>query len=422
MRRGVGPASLRPRNDAANFGTQIECRATTMITASTITTKLVHRDSVLPQSRPIVSFPDDDIRGSVIPEYRGSTFFVNLSIGDPPVPQLLTMDTGSSLTWVHCQPCSECYPPTRTTPIFDPLKSSTYNDISCYVNYCDSNINGICDSTDQCNYSIKYADRTTSVGDLGTEKLSFVTSTDDLIDVSNVVFGCGHKYNAGNGALTNGVLGLGFQKISLVSKLSSKFSYCLGDIGDHHYIYNQLILGDGAIIEGDSTPLELYDGHYYITLESIRVGETLLGIDPNIFKRTSSTDGVVIDSGATLMYLRRAAYEQLKSEIQNLIGGLLPQINGQDLCYLGILNKDLKGFPVVTLNLAGGADLVLDITSMFRQQRNGLVCMAVKISEDNGIGTMSIIGVMAQQNYNVAYDLTTMKLYLQRIDCELLQN
>lgn len=48
------------------------------------------------------------------------------------------------------------------------------------------------------------------------------------------------------------MLGLGAKKISLVNQLGSIFSYCFGPIRDPHYIHNQLIFGDGAIIEGPS--------------------------------------------------------------------------------------------------------------------------------------------------------------------------
>lgn len=44
----------------------------------------------------------------------------------------------------------------------------------------------------------------------------------------------------------------GAKKISLVNQLGSIFSYCFGPIRDPHYIHNQLIFGDGAIIEGPS--------------------------------------------------------------------------------------------------------------------------------------------------------------------------
>ncbi|KAL7193930.1 hypothetical protein ACSBR2_025550 [Camellia fascicularis] len=83
-------------------------------------------------------------------------------------------------------------------------------------------------------------------------------------------------------------------------------------------------------------------------------------------------------------------------EVRSLIGGLLPQYSKSDrLCYMGEVSRDLKGFPMITFHFARGAS-----------------------EEDN----LSIIGIRAQQYYNVAYDLDAMKLYFQRIDCQLVED
>ncbi|CAK9158970.1 unnamed protein product [Ilex paraguariensis] len=343
-------------------------------------------------------------------------FLVSLSIGEPPVSQLLAMDTGSPLTWVNYKPCSGCHPSSATTSLFDPLKSTTYNPLSCDSSYCDLSIEGKCDLRKQCEYTIRYLVETSNAGDLATEKLSFGTSDDGLTSISSVVIGCGHKFIGG--LQLDGILKLGFSKVSLVSNISKKISYCTGDITDPNYIYNKLILGDGTQIEGDSTPMEIYGSNYYVTLETISVGDKVLAMDKNIFKRTSDRGGVVIDSGTTYMQLKRGAFEALKVEVENYINGKLEKFYYKDyLCYEGKVNPDLQGFHMVKLHLAGGVEVVLDIGSMFQQLGNEIFCMAVELTKDD-----NIIGMMAQQHYNVAYDLTTMKIHFLRTDYELLDN
>lgn len=64
-----------------------------------------------------------EARSSLIPFNRGSGFLVNLSIGSPPVTQLVVVDTGSSLLWVQCLPCINCF--RQSSSWFDPLKSTS---------------------------------------------------------------------------------------------------------------------------------------------------------------------------------------------------------------------------------------------------------------------------------------------------------
>jgi len=224
---------------------------------------------------------------------------------------------------------------------------------------------------------------------------------------------------------SSGILGHGNDdndKVSLATQLGSKFSYCIGLMRDPQYPYNQLILGDGAKIEGPSTPVEFFAGLYFLTLDSISVGETQLAIDPAIFRKTPSGDrGVMIDSGSALTYLARPAYNVLSFQVQNLTNGLLTRMDKPGYkppCYKGVIDRDLVGFPPVAFHFARGVDLVLDAESMFVEAGPNQFCMAVAPSKH---ADLTVIGVLAQQNYNVGYDLAAKTIFFQRIDCELLE-
>ena len=59
---------------------------------------------------------------------------------------------------------------------------------------------------------------------------------------------------------------------------------------------------------------------------------------------------------------------------------------------------------------------------MFIQTTENEFCMAVLPGDYFGddYESFSPIGMLAQQNYNVGYDLNGMRVYFQRFDCELL--
>ncbi|GLU10538.1 hypothetical protein SLE2022_273320 [Rubroshorea leprosula] len=361
-----------------------------------------------------------DYRGDVVADASNNgQFMVNISLGEPPVPQLLVMDSGSDLLWTQCLPCINCFK--QFTPIFDPSKSSTYKTLPCTSPSCTvGSSEDKCDPNNNCEFDMTYADGSTANGVIATEKVTLTTSDEGMTSVLDVLIGCGHE-NQGIYGQTSGVLGLGPENVSLVRKLGSKFSYCIGNIRDPQYSYNQLILGNDAVLQGDNTPLDIYNGFYYLTMEGIRIGEKRLNIDRGAFERTASGEGgTVIDSGTTVSFLVEAAYEPLSAEVISLLQGKLERVNDPTfLCYKGDISRDLTGFPVVTFEFAGGAELGLDVLSLFIDNGSGEFCMAVQESRNDDQWNM--IGVLAQQNYNVGYDLVGKQLTFQRIDCQLLE-
>lgn len=76
----------------------------------------------------------ENYQANILPSIDASLFFVNFSIGQPPMPQITVMDTGSSLLWVRCLPCDKCQK--QIGPMFNPSKSSTYTDLPCNSQYC----------------------------------------------------------------------------------------------------------------------------------------------------------------------------------------------------------------------------------------------------------------------------------------------
>ncbi|KAF3452723.1 hypothetical protein FNV43_RR03156 [Rhamnella rubrinervis] len=436
--------------------------ATTTTRARRLVAKLIHRDSVLhPRYNPndtitcraerairsskvrLTYLLQHNLRGTTysnsgIPNDRdaiwdpvvadeGLMFLANFSIGKPPVVQLAAMDTGSSLLWIQCIPCTGYLHP--STPIFDPSKSLTYANMSCKI-FCKNLTRCQCDQFDHVTFRKRYVDRTNINGTMATEQLVFDTYDEGKVAVPNITFGCAHVIQTGlkRGSWA-GIMGLATGFRSLARQFGNRFSYCLGNISDPTYNYNHLVLGDGADLQGYSTPFETIHGHYYITLEGISIGETELQIDLRVFARTSDGGGVMIDSGTTFTFLAKDAFVLLANEVTNLMDGIVNRVKGNnihpgELCYNGVVTRDLVGFPVVSFHFAGGADLVLDPASLFYQRTMDTFCMAIGpdsiLSGNYIVSPFTIIGVISQQNYNVAYDLEQKLIYFQRIDCELM--
>ncbi|QCD80468.1 aspartyl protease family protein [Vigna unguiculata] len=368
--------------------------------------------------------PTNDYVSNLVPSSRNVVFLMNVSIGEPPVPQLAVMDTGSSLTWFMCEPCTFCSQ--QTIPVFDPSKSSTYASLTCSeCNKCDvKNNNG------ECPYNLEYVGSGSSQGIYVKEQLTLETTDEGTVRVPGLIFGCGRKFTVASDGYPylgiNGVFGLGSGRFSLLPSFGKKFSYCVGSLRNSNYKFNKLVLGDKANMQGDSTALHVINGLYYVTLEAISVGGKKLDIDPSIFERSriNNNSGVIIDSGADHTWLTKYGFEVLSIEVENLLEGVLGEDkhNHYTLCYDGVVSRDLSGFPVVTFHFAEGAVLDLDVTSMFTQTSENEFCMAVLPGNYFGddYESFSSIGMLAQQYYNVGYDLNGMRLYLQRIDCQLL--
>ncbi|KAF7838005.1 aspartic proteinase CDR1-like [Senna tora] len=353
---------------------------------------------------------DDDTQSPVLPESSGTQFMANFSVGIPPVPQLLTIDTGSNLLWIQCLPCTKCF--NQTSPLFDPSKSSTYTNIPCTYPSCNISSHYKCDASYNCKFTITYLDHTKASGLLATDYLTFDTSDEGPTTVPSALLGCAHDNDGYNGE-PSGILGLGPSKNSLVTQLGSKFSYCLGSIMDPKYPHSVLILGEGADVDGDQTPLEVFNGLYYLGLEGVSVGEKRLEIDPNVFKRTQEgKGGVVIDSGTTVSFMVGGGYGVVIDEVRRMMEGKAKEVRdptNPSSCYEGVIEREASGFPVVRFHFEGGAELGLDVNSFFHENGKDEFCVALEESEE-----LSVIGVMAQQSYNVGFDVKAAKCRMNK--------
>ncbi|KAF8414120.1 hypothetical protein HHK36_002119 [Tetracentron sinense] len=367
------------------------------------------------------------IRGEISPDSDGGEFLAKLSIGTPGVEAYYILDTGSDLLWTQCQPCIECFK--QPGPIYDPFKSTTYESITCGSEYCfelPENSRG-CDGFSRCTYAYIYADGSSSLGVLGYESITFgaVDKNVSTITVTDVAFGCGNQNNNSIPGGDAGILGLSVSNLSLISQVShiykKRFSYCFSNISDTNS-KGHLVLGDGALIDGNTTPLTIGrdDGLYYLTLEDISVSDTRLGIEPGTFDlKPNGTGGLVIDTGTQYTHLAMDGYIKLKNAlIEELSVYEVTEAPDPEelerMCFDGVVDSDLGGFPTVTFHFKGGADVVLDLWGIFVQANEDVFCMAfLSVNVDS----LSIFGNLAQQFHNVGYDLENKVISFKMIDC-----
>lgn len=346
-------------------------------------------------------------------------FLMQLSIGTPADSFSAIVDTGSDLIWTQCKPCTQCFD--QSTPIFDPKKSSTFSKLGCSSQLCEALPTSSC-GTDGCEYLYTYGDYSSTQGILAYDTFTFA----DSVSVPKVGFGCGED-NEGSGFDQGaGLVGLGRGPLSLVSQLGvPKFSYCLTSIDDT--ATSKLLLGSQATSGNLSTkamkttPLiknPLQPSFYYLSLEGISVGDTLLPIKKSTFAlQSDGSGGVIIDSGTTITYIEESAFDLVKKEFKSQTKLTVDDSGsaGLDLCFKLPSDSSQVEVPKLIFHFEG-ADLDLPGENyMIADSTVGLVCLAMGSSSG-----MSIFGNVQQQDTMVIHDLAKETLSFLPTKCDKL--
>lgn len=374
----------------------------------------------------LMSKSDSETMEIESPVYPGNgEFLMELSIGTPPSSYSAIMDTGSDLIWTQCKSCKNCFDHDRTSNStdFDPKKSTTFSTLPCSSKLCKSLPASSCDGTNGCEYLYTYGDYSSTQGFMASETFKF-----GEILVDSIVFGCGED-NQGNGfSQGGGLVGLGRGPLSLVSQLDvPKFSYCLTSIYDNKTskllmgsLSNNNISTKSSIIT--TTNLLKNPAHpsfYYLHLQGITVGETLVSIKESTFQlKSDGTGGMIIDSGTTITYLEESAFDLVKKEFVSQMK--LPVDNsgsvGLELCFS--LNSGTENIqvPKMKFHFKGGGDLELPAENyIIADSGIGLACLAMGSSKG-----MSIFGNVQQQNMLVIHDLQKQTISFLPTDCSQL--
>nr|XP_010908909.2 protein ASPARTIC PROTEASE IN GUARD CELL 2-like [Elaeis guineensis] len=352
-----------------------------------------------------LAYSSEDFGSEVVSglEEGSGEYFVRVGVGSPPREQYMVIDSGSDITWVQCQPCSQCYH--QADPVFDPAQSASFYSIGC-----DSAVCGLLDRAASCQagwcrYEVSYGDGSYTKGAMAMEMLTFGPT-----EVRNVAIGCGH-HNRGLFVGAAGLLGLGGGPMSFMGQLGGQtggaFSYCLASRGME--MPGSLVFGRGAAVPIGATWVQLISNprapsFYYIGLAGLGVGGIRLPVPEEVFRLSEMGDGgVIMDTGTAVTRLPMLAYEAMRNGFVQGTMGLprAPTTSIFDTCY------DLSGFgtvqvPTVSFYFSSGTVLTLPARNyMIPVDGLGTFCLAFAPSSSS----LSIVGNIQQEGIQITFDL-----------------
>ncbi|MCI00889.1 aspartic proteinase CDR1-like, partial [Trifolium medium] len=147
--------------------------------------------------------------------------------------------------------------------MFDPMKSSTYKNISCDLPACNKLETRGCSTEKRCNYTYGYGDSSTTHGVLAQETITLTSNIRKDVSLQGFLFGCGHNNTGGFNDHEMGIIGLGRGPLSLVSQIGplfggKKMSQCLVPFNTDVSISSKMSFGKGSELLGDdvvTTPM-----------------------------------------------------------------------------------------------------------------------------------------------------------------------
>ena len=373
-----------------------------------------------------------------LPFHHNVSLTVSLTVGTPPQNVSMVIDTGSELSWLHCNKTPN-FPTT-----FDPARSTSYSPIPCSSPTCttqtqDFPIPASCDNNNLCHATLSYADASSSEGNLASDTFYFGSS-----DIPVMVFGCmdsSFSSNSDEDSKSTGLMGMNRGSLSFVSQMRfPKFSYCISGSD----FSGLLLLGEAnfswltplnytPLIE-ISTPLPYFDRvAYTVQLEGIKVSDKLLSLPKSVFVPDHTGAGqTMVDSGTQFTFLLGPVYTALRNEFLNRTAGILRVLEdpnfvfqgAMDLCYRVPLNQPkLPRLPTVTLMFRGAEMTVSGDWILYRvpgqvRGSDSVHCLTFGNSDLLGVEAF-VIGHHHQQNVWMEFDLEKSRIGLAQMRCDL---
>ncbi|KAI4371200.1 hypothetical protein MLD38_019463 [Melastoma candidum] len=337
-------------------------------------------------------------------------YYVKVGLGSPAKYYSLILDTGSSLSWLQCEPCIiSCH--AQVDPIFNPSASKTYKTLSCSTSQClnlkEATLNEpLCESqTGKCIYTASYGDSSFSIGYLSQDFLSLSPSE----SFPNFIYGCGQD-NEGLFGRSAGIIGLARQKLSLLSQLSPRygyaFYYCLPTATSSSSGGGYLAIGKASVSASayKFTPMitnPSVQSLYFLRLVGITISGKAIGVSAGAYNVPT-----IIDSGTVITRLPDSVYAALKQAFVKVISAKYSQAASYsilDTCFKG----RAKGLsvPQIRMVFQGGADLALNSLNILVDVDGGRTCLAF-----TGGSRIAIIGNHQQQTFSIAYDVSNSRI------------
>ncbi|XP_059658470.1 aspartyl protease family protein At5g10770-like [Cornus florida] len=339
---------------------------------------------------------------------KEGNYYININLGTPPKPYAVMVDTGSSFSWVQCQP--KPYP--SASPTFKKLPCSKPE---CSLRGEATPVDPKCTDPRECKYNASYVDTSFSFGYLCRDLLT-LTQSDKL---PGFVFGCGqgsHEFTFTSEFA--GIVGMARDNLSMISQLSAKyghdFSYCLPTVQGRSV--GLLSIGKDSLTRSSYkfTPmLNISKGNrgsslYGLSLTAIVVARKPLGVAEAEYKRST-----IIDSGTMVTRLPTSVYKVLRDEFRSIMSKhklirTNPTSEYLRTCYKGSLKQMSSYVPEVRMVFQGGVELTLAPQNILVEGDEGTMCLAFADYSDTD--EIAIIGNIQLQTYSVAYDVSNSRI------------
>lgn len=339
-------------------------------------------------------------------------YYTNVGLGTPPSFYPVVIDTGSSFSWIQCEPCDVyCHP--QVGPHFDPSSSTTYKSLSCDTSQCssleDATLNSPqCSSSNVCMYEASYGDKSYSEGYLSQDSLTLEASSEPAL--ADFVFGCGQN-NYGLFGQSAGLFGLARNELSMFSQLSTKygkaFSYCLPTTDSQTGSGGFLSIGTTSSTTYKFTPIltdSRFPSLYFLKLSAITVSGKTLDVPSSEYNVPT-----FIDSGTVISRLAVSIYTALREKMVQIISSKYHMTEAYslfDACFKGSLESMSAIVPLVQLTFPTGGELNLAPHNVLIEVSAGTTCLAFASNSDN----IAIIGNHQQQTFEILYDISNSRI------------
>lgn len=330
-------------------------------------------------------------------------YYIKLGLGSPPKYYSMILDTGSSFSWLQCNPCV-IYCHSQVDPLFEPTASSSYTSLSCNSPECSSlkssTLNDpYCTRSGKCVYTASYGDQSYSMGYLSQDMLTLSPSQ----TLPKFTYGCGQD-NEGLFGRAAGIVGLARDKLSMLAQLSTRygyaFSYCLPTATSNNGGFLSIGKISNSRMAYKFTPMVKNPQNpslYFLRFAAITVGGRPIGLAASGYNVPT-----IIDSGTVITRLPSAMYGALRQAFVNIMSkkyAQAPAYSILDTCFKGSMGS-MSGVPEIKLVFQGGASLSVGASNGVIEVEKGVTCLAFASSNQ-----IAIIGNHQQQTYSVAYDV-----------------
>ncbi|KAI5667695.1 hypothetical protein M9H77_17548 [Catharanthus roseus] len=377
--------------------------------------------------KPRVSSVVFPVTGNVYPK---GYYYVTLNIGQPSRPYFLDIDTGSDLTWLQCDaPCAKCIPAPHS--LYKPNRNLiTCKDPLCASLHTTDNLH--CDTPEeQCDYEVQYADHGSSLGVLVHDSFPLRFTNGSTLS-PRLAFGCGYNQEVADSThppFTDGVLGLGLGKSSILSQLHdlgltrNVVGHCLSGQGGGYLFFGDDLLPSSGIVWTPFSTNQL-EHHYSLGPADLIFNGQATGV-----KGLS----VVFDSGSTYSYFNSQVYSALVSLIKKDLNGkqLKEAVEDKSLpiCWKGSKPfksiGDAKQFfrPIVLVfTKAKNAQFQMQPESYLLVTEHGNICLGILNGMEVGLENLNVIGDISLQDKMVIYDNDKQLIGWSPANCNRLPN